>query len=267
MKKMSTYVKNIILTHPVLSIIILLIIPIFVYLIALIIDVSYDIPLDTVLSWESSLNYFGTVYGSLLGFLGVIITILYTQNQVTKQKKESDLIRVNDNAISVMPYMHMEFIGSTNFVSSKHYDLELNASEGKNADQIIYMDYKVTNKGKGAATELYLFTTNDSDKEFNQLISCDQSHINFIDMSEEKELRIKINYSPKDNDEYPFLKIRFEYKDMFFNNYKENHEFYFKIKNNWIENNFTSLRSKHVFDPKGNRLQIGIDSTDRVPIV
>lgn len=37
MKKMSAYVKNIILTHPVLSIIILLVIPIFVYLIALVI--------------------------------------------------------------------------------------------------------------------------------------------------------------------------------------------------------------------------------------
>lgn len=267
MKKMSAYVKNIILTHPVLSIIILLVIPIFVYLIALVIDIFYDVPLDTVLSWESSLNYFGTVYGSLLGFLGVIITILYTQNQVAKQKKEADLIRVNDNAISVMPYMHIKFIGSANFTSYKHYDLELNASEGENADQTIYMHYKVTNKGKGAATELYLFTPNDSDTEFNQLISYDQSHIDFIDISEEKELRIKINYSSIDSDKYPFLKIRFEYKDVFFNNYKENHEFYFKIKNTSIENNFTSLRSKHVFDPKGNALQIGIDSTDRIPIV
>ncbi|WP_409022851.1 hypothetical protein ACE83Q_07680 (plasmid) [Dellaglioa sp. P0083] len=40
MKKMSAYVKNIILTHPVLSIIILLVIPIFVYLIALVIGLK-----------------------------------------------------------------------------------------------------------------------------------------------------------------------------------------------------------------------------------
>lgn len=93
--------------------------------------------------------------------------------------------------------MHIKFIGSANFTSYKHYDLELNASEGENADQTIYMHYKVTNKGKGAATELYLFTPNDSDTELNQLISYDQSHIDFIDISEEKELRIKINYGLK----------------------------------------------------------------------
>lgn len=268
MKKMSTYIKNMVLTYPVVSIVILLVIPIFVYVIVLIIDISYDFPLDTVLNWESSLNYFGTVYGSLLGFLGVIITILYTQNQITKQKKEADLVRLSDNALAVMPYMHIKPVTSYSFPNDKNLSLKLHAQEGTNFNETAYMDFIITNKGQGAVTELYLFTKNNSDTKYNQLISYDQTSTDFIDIGERQKLRIEINYSSTDSDKkYPFLKVKFEYNDVFFNTYKENHIFYFEIDKSSLGNSLSSLRSKHVYDPKGNLLQIGIDSIDRIPIV
>lgn len=268
MKKMNTYIKNMVLTYPIVSIFILLVIPIFVYIIVLIIDISYDFPLDTVLNWESSLNYFGTVYGSLLGFLGVIITILYTQNQVKKQKKEADLVRLSDNALAVMPYMHIKSVESYSFPNDKNLGLNLHAQVGTEYNETAYMDFIITNKGRGAVTELYLFTKNHSDTEYNQLISDDQTSTDFIDIGESQKLRIEINYSSIDSDKkYPFLKVRFEYNDVFFNTYKENHTFYFEIDNSNFKDSWSSLRSKHVYDPKGNLLQIGIDSMDRIPIV
>lgn len=270
MKKMSIAVKKMVLAYPVVSIIILLVIPIIVYLIVLIIDTSYDVPLDTVLNWETSLNYFGTVYGSLLGFLGVIITILYTQKQVTKQRKEADLIRLSDNAITVMPYMHIEYKSQSQYRSYDRYVLSLqDKHKSIELSKTIFINLDFKNKGRGSMIDLELFnsviSSNKTDRQSN---SDKYLKKDFLDISEQLNLSLEIKYSPKEKSgQHFYVEIHFEYKDVFFNRYKEKHDLNFKIVDSNLYFVASYLIYKEVFNPKGIPLQIGIDSIDTVPTI
>lgn len=248
---------------------ILFIIPIAIYLLALAIDISFNFPWHTSLNWQSTLNYFGMLYGSLLGFSGIILTILYTQRQAALQKEQADIVRKSDNAISAMPYINMEFQTIATFPATSPNLLKLNAKEDEDSNKKVYVRIKIKNRGRGSATELYLFTQNEENKEYNQLISYDQTSVDFIEVNEQEMLELTIEYDIEKDEKtvYPYLEIRVQYHDIFFNKYIENHNIYFRKQGSLFEEGLISLRSKKICDSKGNTLPIGVESDDRIAIV
>lgn len=110
-------------------------IPIVFFLLIVFIDHSYDIQINSSISFITLLEYFSNIYGILFGALGVIYTIYYSEI-VRKINLASNIEihfdkNIQENFSSRIQLTYTEKIENENIVLSKH-DFEL-VNMGKNA--------------------------------------------------------------------------------------------------------------------------------------
>lgn len=210
------------------------IISIIVFLVFFILDVYFINKVSPVITIADSLSYFGSIIGAILGLGGVILTIQYTQRATENQRKEYNMEKNADNALSVCPLLQFHY---------KNNEIEGNKNIDVIEKSVVDLDpqwenftFSILNMGKGVAQNIKIKVLSVpsridffeiSDYEFRDI----PLFVPYINVNEDMNFWITLNYNYHDITERVLqMRLSFEYTDIFLNTYTELYDFHFLIK-------------------------------------